>query len=300
MFQSRQLILSRLLSQLDRLSPDDPLPTVEGGRPIGAALRIGVTGPLGAGKSSLINELARRYRKRGLTVGIIAVDPSSPFTGGALLGDRVRMADLAGDEGVFVRSLATRGSTGGLAVTAVDAADLLDQAGFDRVIIETVGVGQVETDIVGACDITVVVLEPGSGDMIQSMKAGLMEIADLFIVNKMDLRGSQRYLSDLEGALELKSYKVRPGVIPTLARNGDGMDTFCEWIEERYASSQADGTLAERRLDQRIDRTRRVAEQLLLKRFWELMPPEHVQQVSDHAGGIRRAAQELVREVLGK
>ncbi len=300
MSQSRQLILSRLLSSLDRLSPDDPLPIVAGGRPVGSALRIGVTGPLGAGKSSLINELARRYRKRALTVGIIAVDPSSPFTGGALLGDRVRMADLAGDEGVFVRSLATRGSTGGLAVTAVDAADILDQAGFDRVIIETVGVGQVETDVVGACDITVVALEPGSGDMIQTMKAGLMEIADLFLVNKMDLRGSQRYLSDLESALELKSYKVRPGVIPTLARNGDGVDAFCDWIEERYALSQQDGTLLERRTAQRIDRTRRVAEQLLVKRFWEMTPPEKVQEVSYQADNIRRAAQELVRGVLGK
>ncbi len=289
-----------MLSQLDRLGPDDPMPVVIGGRQVGEALRIGVTGPLGAGKSSIINELAVRFRKRDLTVGIIAVDPSSPFTGGALLGDRVRMADLAGDEGVFVRSIATRGSTGGLAVTAVDAADILDQSGFDRVIIETVGVGQVETDIVGACDITVVVLEPGSGDMIQSMKAGLMEIADLFLVNKMDLRGSQRYLSDLEGALELKSYKVRPGVIPTLARNGDGMDEFCNWIEQRFASSKEDGTLLTRRTDQRIDRTRRVAEQLLLKRFWEMTPPARVQEVSDRSNEIRKAAQKLVRGVLGK
>jgi LAO/AO transport system kinase len=288
------LQLSRLLSRLDRLGPDDPLPVIEGGRLSGDALRIGITGPLGAGKSSLINELARRYRKQGLTVGIVAVDPSSPFTGGALLGDRVRMGDLAGDDGVFVRSLATRGSTGGLARTAVDAADLIDQAGYDRVIIETVGVGQVETDIVGVCDITVVVLEPGSGDMIQSMKAGLMEIADLFLVNKMDQRGAQRYLSDLEAALELKTYKVRPGVIPTLARNGDGIDEFLNWLETRFASSKEDGSLLERRSHQRAARIRHVAEELLLKRFWDECGKAAVAEFAEDGISIRKAAQELV------
>lgn len=263
------LQISRALSKLDRLGPSDPLPVLEGSRPVGSAFRIGITGPLGAGKSSLINEIVRTYRKRGQTVGVIAIDPSSPFTGGALLGDRVRMGDSSGDSGVFIRSLATRGSSGGLTVVAVDAADLLDMAGFDLVIIETVGVGQVEVDIVGACDLTVVVLEPSSGDMIQTMKAGLMEIADLFVVNKKDLRGFERYITDLEMALDMREWKRRPGVLATLARTGDGIAEMVNWMEEWSTRTREDGTQDERRKAQRSDRIRRAAEAILVKEFWE-------------------------------
>lgn len=298
MASTSPLHLSRLLSRLDRLKTGDPLPTIEGGRPVGAALRVGVTGPLGAGKSTLINELARRYRKRKLTVGIIAVDPSSPFTGGALLGDRIRMADLAGDEGVFIRSLATRGSAGGLAATAVDAADLLDQAGFDRVIIETVGVGQADVDIAGACDITVVVLEPGSGDMIQTMKAGLMEIADLFVVNKKDLRGFERFITDLDAALDLRHWERRPGVLATLARTGDGISELVNWLEERFAKVSSDGWLEQRRASQRTARIRKTAEELLLRQLWGAIPTEALKTAGANGASIREAAQEVVGRFL--
>ena len=170
----------------------------------GRAQRIGITGPPGAGKSTLTAGLIEAYRKRGESVGVLAVDPTSPFTGGALLGDRIRMNDVGLDEGVFIRSMATRGSLGGLAVTTREVADVMDAFGFDRVIMETVGVGQSELDIAGAADTTVVVLVPESGDSVQALKAGLMEIADLFVVNKADRPGAERLARDIEMMLHLR------------------------------------------------------------------------------------------------
>jgi LAO/AO transport system kinase len=165
---------------------------------VGSARRIGITGPPGAGKSTLAARLARRLRNAGHRVGIIAVDPTSPFTGGALLGDRIRMAELAVEPGIFMRSMASRGSAGGLATAATEAADLMDTFGFDRVILETLGVGQSELEIAAAADSTVVVLVPESGDGIQAMKAGLMEVADLFCVNKADRPGAARLVKEIE------------------------------------------------------------------------------------------------------
>jgi LAO/AO transport system kinase len=172
---------------------------------IGRARRIGVTGPPGAGKSTLCAALVRRFREQGLTVGLVAVDPTSPFTGGALLGDRIRMESVALDDGVFIRSMATRGSLGGLAAATREVADVLDAFGFDRVLVETVGVGQTELDIARTADTSVVVLVPESGDSIQTLKAGLMEIADVFVVNKADRPGADRLRNELELMLGLRS-----------------------------------------------------------------------------------------------
>jgi LAO/AO transport system kinase len=193
----------------------------------GSAHRTGITGPPGAGKSTLVAGLAREFRAADQTVGVVAVDPTSPFTGGALLGDRHRMSEEARDDGVFIRSLASRGATGGLSRAAPDALDLLDAAGFDRLVLETVGVGQTEMEVAGAADTVVVVLSPESGDAVQAMKAGLLEIADILCVNKSDREGADAMVAALESMLDLRAPSVRnddwaPTVVATNALEGAG------------------------------------------------------------------------------
>ncbi|HSH44376.1 MAG TPA: methylmalonyl Co-A mutase-associated GTPase MeaB, partial [Longimicrobiales bacterium] len=171
---------------------------------VGKARRIGITGPPGAGKSTITADLVQRFRARGQTVGVVAVDPTSPYTGGALLGDRIRMNDVATDRGVFIRSMATRGALGGLAAATREVIDVIAAFGFDVVLVETVGVGQSELDVAAAADTTMVVLVPESGDSIQTMKAGLMEAADLFVVNKADRPGAPRLAKEVEMMLHLR------------------------------------------------------------------------------------------------
>lgn len=200
----------------------------------GNAYVIGITGPPGAGKSTLTDKLAKEYRKRGKTVGIIAVDPTSPFSGGAILGDRIRMLDLTSDEGIFVRSMATRGNLGGLSQKAGDAVKLMDAYGFDVIILETVGVGQSEVDIVKTADTTMVVVIPGMGDDIQAIKAGILEIGDLFTINKADRDGTDKLNIEIEMMLELNPEHVgwRPPINRTIASKGEGIEAVVDSIEE--------------------------------------------------------------------
>jgi LAO/AO transport system kinase len=203
----KRTALARVISLVENERPGFQAILHELHGDLGRAQRIGITGPPGAGKSTMTAALAAAYRGRGETVAVVAVDPTSPFTGGALLGDRIRMNEVATDEGVFIRSMASRGSLGGLAVTTNEVVDVLDAFGFDRILIETVGVGQSELDIAATADTTVVVLVPESGDSIQAMKAGLMEISDLFVVNKSDRPGADRLTREIELMLHLRTGK---------------------------------------------------------------------------------------------
>lgn len=208
----RKVALARAISVVENRRPGFRELLHEVHPHAGAAHRIGITGPPGAGKSTLVSGLVRHYRECGERVAVIAVDPTSPFTGGALLGDRIRMAEIALDPGVFIRSMATRGSLGGLALATEEVCDVVAAAGFDRILIETVGVGQTELDVASTADSTLVVLVPESGDSIQAMKAGLMEVADLFVVNKADRPGADRLAREISVALHLRAGRLMRNV----------------------------------------------------------------------------------------
>ena len=214
----------------------------------GRGLIIGITGSPGAGKSSLVDKLAGFYRKRGERVGIIAVDPSSPFSGGAILGDRIRMQNLALDKGVFIRSMATRGNLGGLARSTIEAAAILDAAGYEKIIIETVGVGQDEIEIAKTADVCVVVLVPGMGDDVQTMKAGIMEIGDVLVINKADRDGVLRTEKELESLLSFAAHADwQPPIVKTVAIESKGIEDLAAAIERSWEFQKSAPASAERR-----------------------------------------------------
>ena len=268
----------------------------------GKAYRIGVTGPPGVGKSTLVDRLTSALRKENITLGIIAVDPTSPFTGGALLGDRVRMADIGMDEGVFIRSMATRGNMGGLARTTSDVADVLDAFGKDVILFETVGVGQSELDVVEAADTTVVVLVPESGDGVQAMKAGLMEIADLFVVNKADREGADNAVREIEVSMEMVSDKNgwKVPVLKTIANNGDGVDELRQTLHRHYQFLKSKDKLAENRRRRVRTSVMSIVQEKLRDRIWndskvdELLK-KRVDEVVSGKGTPYSAAEEILR-----
>jgi len=234
----------------------------------GRAYLIGVTGPPGAGKSTLVDRLTSQIRKAGHTVGVVAVDPTSPFTGGAILGDRVRMQAHAGDDGVFIRSMATRGNLGGLARATSEVAIVLDAAGKDIVLIETVGVGQDEVDIVRTADISIVTVVPGSGDEVQALKAGIMEIADIFVVNKADREGADRTVTSIEALLSLQSFgegEWRPPIVKTEATTGKGVPELLQAVARfREHTAESRGSRRRARAEWRM-------RELLAQRFLQFV-----------------------------
>lgn len=215
----------------------------------GRAWVIGVTGPAGVGKSSLINHLIRAFRSEGRTVGVVAVDPTSPFTGGAILGDRIRMQDHEGDPGVFIRSVATRGQMGGLSRSTFDIIDLMDAYGMDVILVETVGVGQDETDVARVAHTVLLVLMPGLGDEVQALKAGLMEIAHVFVINKKDRGDAERMRQELRGVLSLapEARPWRPPIVLTDATRGAGLDELVQALREHRAFLERSGEWGRRR-----------------------------------------------------
>jgi LAO/AO transport system kinase len=240
--------VARLISLVESGGPDATTAVARLFPHTGSAYTVGITGAPGAGKSTLTDRLIGRLRRDGATVGVLAIDPTSPFTGGAILGDRVRMQDHATDDEVFIRSMATRGHLGGLALAAPQAIRILDAAGKDWILVETVGVGQVEVEIAGAADTTVVVVNPRWGDAVQANKAGLLEIADVFVVNKADRAGVDDTVRDLVQMLDLSPAGTwTPPIVQTVATDGTGIDDLLDAVVAHRAHLTSDGALDDRR-----------------------------------------------------
>ncbi len=291
--QGDKRALARLLSQAE--NDDDSLSTIlpDLFREHRLAYRIGITGPPGAGKSSLTNHLVKAYRKSQKKVAVIAVDPTSPFTGGALLGDRIRMTDVMLDSGVFIRSMATRGSLGGLAKKAAEVSRVLEAAGYDIIIFETVGVGQSELDIVKAADTTVVVLVPESGDSIQAMKAGLMEIADIFVMNKADRTDSDKAVQALESSLQLRDHTADSWLVPiikTVATRGIGISELFAAVESHAKYLQSKGLLEKKREARDKEFIEHLVSEKWRRRFWTKSRQTLLEQkLSEHESPYRIA-----------
>jgi LAO/AO transport system kinase len=263
-------------------------------RRTGQAHIVGITGSPGTGKSTLVNALAKAYRQRGYTVGIVAVDPTSPFTGGALLGDRVRMRDLSGDPGIFIRSMATRGSLGGLAQATADVITVLDSAGFQRLIIETVGVGQAEVDIASTAHSTIVVEAPGLGDEVQAIKAGVLEIADILAVNKADREGADKTVTALHmwlgmgpklvqhhgRTMEVESPQAAPEgwtppIVKTVALRDQGITELLDAVEQHRLYLQASGEFQRREEERARTNLVHILQAAVLHRLHSQVPAEH-------------------------
>jgi LAO/AO transport system kinase len=268
----------------------------------GRARVIGMTGAPGAGKSTLVDQLAREYRRHQRTVGIIAVDPTSPYTGGAILGDRIRMQAHHADPGVYIRSMATRGFLGGLARATADVATLLDASGKDLVLIETVGVGQDEVDVVRLADITVVILVPGMGDDVQTIKAGIMEIADIFVINKSDHEGADRVEREIRAmqTLALRKDKWTPSIVKTVAVEGKGVPDLAAAIAHYEQFLQQQNLLLRKKISNWRERLIEMLRESLLERLLrERLPEEEIEGLAAEIAEHRRDPYSLVEEITG-
>jgi LAO/AO transport system kinase len=267
----------------------------------GRARVIGLTGAPGAGKSTLVDQLAREYRKQESTIGILAVDPTSPYTGGAILGDRIRMQSHHADAGIYIRSMATRGNLGGLARATTDAATVLDAAGKDIVLIETVGVGQDEIDIVRLADITVVILVPGMGDDVQTIKAGIMEIADIFVINKSDREGADRVEREIRSmqSLAIRSDKWTPPIIKTVAMDGKGVPELAAAIVNYEQFLEQKDLLLKKKISSWRERLIEMLRDGLLERLLsERLPEAEIARLAAEIAEHKRDPYSLVEEIV--
>lgn len=267
----------------------------------GNARVIGMTGAPGAGKSTLVDQLAKLYRKQNRTIGIIAVDPTSPYTGGAILGDRIRMQDHFADPGIYIRSMATRGSLGGLARATADVTTVLDASGRDIILVETVGVGQDEVDIVRLADVTVVILVPGMGDDVQTIKAGIMEIADIFVINKSDREGAERVEREIRA---LQSLAVRkdgwtPPIIKTVASEGKGIEELAVAITEYEKYLQKDDRALSKRIENWQERLVEMLRDAMLEKARAHLGDGSMAQLAAEVAEHKRDPYSLIEEILG-
>ena len=268
----------------------------------GTARVIGLTGAPGAGKSTLVDQLAKLYRKQNRTVGIIAVDPTSPYTGGAILGDRIRMQDHHADPGIYIRSMATRGSLGGLARTTADVATVLDAAGRDVILIETVGVGQDEVDIVRLADITVVILVPGMGDDVQTIKAGIMEIADIFVINKSDREGAERVEREIRAlqSLAVRSDGWTPPIVKTVASEGKGIEDLSAAVADYEKYLQKDSRALRKRVENWQARLIEMLRDAMLEKARAQLGDGSMARLAAEVAEHKRDPYSLIEEIMGK
>jgi LAO/AO transport system kinase len=268
----------------------------------GHARVLGLTGAPGAGKSTLVDQLAKHYRKENRTVGIIAVDPTSPYTGGAILGDRIRMQDHFSDPGIYIRSMATRGSLGGLARTTADVTTVMDASGRDLIMIETVGVGQDEVDIVRLADITVVILVPGMGDDVQSIKAGIMEIADIFVINKSDREGAERVEREIRAlqSLAARSDHWTPPIVKTVASEGTGISELATAIAEYEAYLTKEDLVLQHNIENWQERLVEMLRDALLEKAREHMEDGNVARYAAEVAEHKRDPYTLVEEIVSR
>jgi len=268
----------------------------------GDALTIGLTGSPGAGKSTLVDQLAKLYRKQNRTIGIIAVDPTSPYSGGAILGDRIRMQQHFSDPGIYIRSMATRGSLGGLARTTADVAMVLDASGRDIVMIETVGVGQDEIDVVRVADVTVVILVPGMGDDVQTIKAGIMEIADVFVINKSDHEGAERVEREIRAlqSLAMRTDNWTPPIVKTIATDGTGVNELADAIAEYQTHIQKHNLLSRRRIQNWEIRLLEMLRDSLLEKARASISDGDLSRFVAEIAEHKRDPYSVIDEIIGK